>query len=198
MLKLSQTVVVEGKYDQIRLSSLLDAAILPVGGFQIYHDKETLALIRRLACECGIIILTDSDAAGFQIRSFLRSAVREGKVYHAYIPDRYGKEKRKPTPSAEGKLGVEGMPDELLLDAIRRSGALEDTAPQEAFVTRTDLYLLGLSGRPDSAKRRRAVLTRLGLPQRLSAAQLCKMITLRELQALLNDEKEEASCSFRT
>lgn len=186
MIRLTQAVIVEGKYDQIRLSALFDTLILPVNGFRIYHDRETLALIRRLAVERGIVILTDSDAAGFKLRSFLRSAVREGTVYNAYIPDRYGKERRKAVPSAEGKLGVEGMPDEELLEAVRRSGAMENTPAPEQTVTRTELYLLGLSGHPDSAKRRRALLQKLGLPQRLSAAQLAKLVTLQELTDLLD------------
>ncbi len=197
MLTLSQAVVVEGKYDKIRLSSLIDALILPVNGFRIYHDKETLSLLRKLALDCGIIILTDSDAAGVQIRGFLRSASTEGTVYHAYIPDRYGKERRKVAPSAEGKLGVEGFDDKTLLQAFYDCGACENSVPKsQKTVTNVTLYTLGLSGKPDSARLRRAVLRKLGLPERMStkamAQLLSTMVTEDELAALVEKEAENA------
>ncbi len=176
MIQLRQAVIVEGKYDQIRLSSLIDATIIPVGGFRIYRDKELLELIKLLARRTGIIILTDSDSAGFRIRSYLKSCVREGQVLHAYIPDVLGKEPRKAAPGKEGKLGVEGMETQALLQALSIAGA----CPQERAglsggegaarrITKADLFADGFSGAPDSRAKRAVLLKRLGLPARMSS-----------------------------
>lgn len=193
MIHIAQAIVVEGKYDKIKLSSILDAVILVTNGFRIFRDPEKMALIQYYARTTGVIVLTDSDRAGFQIRNYLKSAVRDGKLYHVYIPDIYGKEHRKEKPSAEGKLGVEGIRKDVLLEAFAKAGVLTDEVPEKADpITRYDLYELGLSGGADSKARRKALQKRLGLPDLLSAASLLEvlntMMTRQELQQLLADE----------
>ncbi len=177
MLKLKEAVIVEGKYDAIRLANVVDALILTTEGFGIFKDREKQALLRRLAKTRGIIVLTDSDSAGFLIRSFLRSAVPEGSVKHVYIPDVFGKEKRKAAPGAEGKLGVEGIAEEVLLASFRKCGvtAEEGAAPRE-LITNLDLYEAGLSGRENSREKRRLLLQKLALPERLSTGNLVKVL----------------------
>ncbi len=177
-IKIREAVVVEGKYDKVKLSSLLDAPIVETSGFRIYKDREQLALIRRLAKIRGILILTDSDAAGFQIRHFLAGAVPEGTIKHAYIPDLFGKEKRKDKPSAEGKLGVEGMPRKALLEALERAGVLAEEVSEPAGrpITKADLYEDGFTGQTDSAARRASLLRALNLPQRLSTNAMVSML----------------------
>ena len=193
MIHIAQAIVVEGKYDKIKLSSILDAVILVINGFRIFRDPEKMALIQYYARTTGVIVLTDSDRAGFQIRNYLKGAVRDGKLYHVYIPDIYGKEHRKEKPSAEGKLGVEGIRKDVLLEAFAKAGVLTDEVPEKADpITRYDLYELGLSGGADSKARRKALQKRLGLPDLLSAASLLEvlntMMTRQELQQLLADE----------
>ncbi len=178
MIRVKEVIVVEGRYDKNALSQVFDAVILETGGFGIFSDKEKLALLRRLADARGLVILTDSDGAGFVIRRYLKGALDPEKVRHAYIPDVAGKEKRKSAPSKEGKLGVEGMKPEVLIEALRRAGATldgETAAPREK-ITRADLYAAGLSGRPDSAAKRRALLKKLELPERLSSKALCEVL----------------------
>ena len=193
MIHIAQAIVVEGKYDKIKLSSILDAVILVTNGFRIFRDPEKMALIQYYARTTGVIVLTDSDRAGFQIRNYLKGAVRDGKLYHVYIPDIYGKEHRKEKPSVEGKLGVEGIRKDVLLEAFAKAGVLTDEVPEKADpITRYDLYELGLSGGADSKARRKALQKRLGLPDLLSAASLLEvlntMMTRQELQQLLADE----------
>ena len=193
MIHIAQAIVVEGKYDKIKLSSILDAVIIVTNGFRIFRDPEKMALIQYYARTTGVIVLTDSDRAGFQIRNYLKGAVRDGKLYHVYIPDIYGKEHRKEKPSAEGKLGVEGIRKDVLLEAFAKAGVLTDEVPEKADpITRYDLYELGLSGGADSKARRKALQKRLGLPDLLSAASLLEvlntMMTRQELQQLLADE----------
>lgn len=193
MIHIAQAIVVEGKYDKIKLSSILDAVILVTNGFRIFRDPEKMALIQYYARTTGVIVFTDSDRAGFQIRNYLKGAVRDGKLYHVYIPDIYGKEHRKEKPSAEGKLGVEGIRKDVLLEAFAKAGVLTDEVPEKADpITRYDLYELGLSGGADSKARRKALQKRLGLPDLLSAASLLEvlntMMTRQELQQLLADE----------
>ena len=173
MERIREAVVVEGRYDKNTLSQVVDAVILETSGFGVFKDGERLKLLRRLAAERGLIVLTDSDGAGFVIRNFLRGAVEPSQVKHAYIPDRPGKEKRKRSPGKEGKLGVEGMSPAVLLDALRKAGAtfLDGEEAQPAFrrpLTKADLYALGLSGAPEAARRRQELLRRLDLPERLS------------------------------
>ena len=170
MIKLRQAILVEGRYDKNTLSQLVDAPIFETHGFGIMKDQKLLAFLRRVAKERGLIILTDSDGAGFVIRNYLKGALPKEGVYHAYIPDVYGKEKRKDQPGKEGKLGVEGMSPEILLEALRNAGAevTENDGPVER-ITKIDLFLAGLSGRTDSAERRKALQRELQLPEHLGA-----------------------------
>jgi len=169
MTEIREVIVVEGRYDKNHLSQMVDAVILETNGFGIFSDREKLALLRRLADSRGLIILTDSDGAGFVIRNFLKGAIDPAKVKHAYIPDVFGRERRKNAPSAEGKLGVEGMDREVILAALARSGATLESGAAPERITKADLYRKGLSGGTGSAEKRRALLKRLELPERLSA-----------------------------
>ncbi len=177
MIKLKQAVIVEGKYDKIRLESLLDATIICTDGFAIFKDKEKQKLIRRLAEKNGILILTDSDSAGFKIRAFLGGSVPKEKVIHAYIPDVLGKERRKSESSKEGKLGVEGMQTKALTDALEKSGVFcEETEQKGKRVEVIDLFEDGISGGANSKQKRLALLKALDLPQRLSTSAMLEMI----------------------
>lgn len=179
MIKIKQAIIVEGKYDKIRLSNIVDAVIIPTNGFAIYKDKETAELIRTLAKKTGIIILTDSDSAGLQIRNALRNIVREGEVLNVYIPDIHGKERRKRTPSKQGLLGVEGIDDAVLLSCFEKAGVFaEKAADKKEPVTKADLVELGLSGGANSSAERAALQKRLGLPERLSANLLLEIINV--------------------
>ena len=191
MIPVKEVIVVEGRYDKNTLSQIFDAVIVETAGFGVFNDREKLALLRRLAEARGLIVLTDSDGAGFVIRNFLKGAIDPALVKQAYIPDVAGKERRKASPSKEGKLGVEGMSAEALIDALRRAGAtLGDEAPthRSGGITKATLYELDLSGRPDSARRRRELLRRLGLPEHLGANALLDVLnalyTSEELRAL--------------
>lgn len=172
MLKIREAIVVEGRYDKNTLSQLVDTVILETSGFGIFKDKETLALLRRLGETRGLIILTDSDGAGFVIRNHLKGALPKDQVKHAYIPDCYGKEKRKRRPGKEGKLGVEGMSPAVLEQALRRAGAtiLEEDRPDRTHpgLTKADLFAWGLSGGPGSREKRQKLLKKLNLPSHLS------------------------------
>ena len=173
MIRVKQAVVVEGKYDKIRLSSLIDALILPTDGFAIFRDKEKLALLRALAKSRGLVLLTDSDPAGLQIRNYLKSAVREGEIVHVFVPEVPGRERRKEKDSAAGLLGVEGMSEETLLAAFAAAGVTaQKGAPDPNPVTKMDLYRDGFYGTANSAARRRALCRALGLPTRLNANML--------------------------
>jgi ribonuclease M5 len=174
VIRVKEAVIVEGKYDKIRLSSVIDGLILETNGFRIFKDRGRMELLRRLAAERGLLVLTDSDSAGFVIRNYLSGCIPPEQIRHAYIPDLYGKEKRKRQPSKEGKLGVEGVSPEIIEQALRRAGIGEEApaAPEPAPVTKTDLYLAGLSGTPQSAGRRAELLRHLGLPEHLSANSL--------------------------
>ena len=174
MLKIKEAVVVEGRYDKNTLSQLVDTIIIETKGFGIFKDSERLSLLRRLARERGLVVLTDSDGAGFVIRNFLKGAIPLGQVKHAYIPDLFGKERRKRQPGKEGKLGVEGMRPQVLEEALRRAGVtfLDQTAGEQVPrrpITKADLFAAGLSGAPDSAARRQALLRRLELPEHMTA-----------------------------
>lgn len=179
MIQLREAIITEGKYDKIKLSGLFDTVILTTDGFGIFKDKEKQRLIRRLARERGILVLTDSDSAGFVIRSFLSGIVEPQYVTHMYIPDIFGKEKRKDAPSKEGKLGVEGVRTEVILEALRKAGVTAQVAPQtenRREVTKTDFMEDGLSGGQNSAERRRRLLRQLDLPERTSANAMLKII----------------------
>ena len=164
MIKLRQAIVVEGRYDKNALCQLVDAPVIETHGFGVMKDRRLLGFLRQVAAARGLIILTDSDGAGFVIRNFLKGALPPEQVLHAYIPDVPGKERRKRAPGREGKLGVEGMPPEVLLEALRRAGAQAEDSPEPPDpITKTDLYLAGLSGGADSAARRRALQQELGM-----------------------------------
>lgn len=185
MIRIREAIIVEGRYDKNTLAQIVDAPILETSGFGIFHDSQRLALLRRLAETRGIIVLTDSDGAGFVIRNYLRGILSEGTVYHAYLPDLYGKEKRKAHASKEGKLGVEGVPEEIIVEAVRKSGALDKTPRPHGGITRAELYALGLSGGKNSAARRTQLLQALELPQRLSGKALLQVLNcITDLEAL--------------
>lgn len=173
MLKIKEAVVVEGRYDKNVLSQAVDTLILETSGFGLFNDREKQQLLRLIARTRGLIVLTDPDGAGFVIRHFISSCVDPALVKHAYIPDVYGKERRKSAPSKEGKLGVEGMEPQVLLDALLRAGATVDEAagPRrgEPPISKADMYLMGLSGRENSRELRRRLLKQLELPERLTA-----------------------------
>lgn len=179
MIKIDQAVIVEGKYDKIKLSSILDAVIIETEGFGIFKDKAKQKLIRKLAEKKGIIIMTDSDSAGFVIRSFLSGIVSPDRITHVYIPDILGKEKRKDTPSKEGKLGVEGVSAEIILTALEKAGitgASLNESEARRLVTKTDFFEDGISGKADSQQKRKALLKALDLPENLSANGMLKII----------------------
>ena len=179
MLRIQETVVVEGKYDKIRLSALLDANIVTTEGFGVYSDADKRALLRRLADATGLVIVTDSDRAGFRIRRYITGLVGADKVRQVYIPDVSGKEKRKAAPSKEGKLGVEGIDNELLLACFARAGITPESSERPAprcSITKFDLYALGLSGKPDCAERRRRLLAQLELPAGLTSNALLPVL----------------------
>lgn len=187
MIRIREAIIVEGRYDKNTLAQIVDAPILETSGFGIFHDRQRLALLRRLAETCGIIVLTDSDGAGFVIRNYLRGAIDPSQVKHAYIPDIVGKERRKRTASKEGKLGVEGMCPDVLLEALRRAGATiegEDAPAPGARITKADLYAAGLTGGADSKAARQRLLAQLDLPEHLSTNAL-----LEVLNALMTREE---------
>lgn len=201
MRKIREVIVVEGRYDKNALKQVVDATVVETGGFAVFNDRERLALLRRLAAERGLILLTDSDGAGFVIRNYLKGAIPKSQIKQAYIPDIYGKERRKSAPGKEGKLGVEGMTPQVLLAALERAGATfeDETAPQAggAPITKADLYALGLTGCPDSAQRRGALLKKLGLPERMTTNALLEALNIlssrEELAALLETGHDPAA-----
>lgn len=189
-LPIREAIVVEGRYDKAALAGVVDTLILDTAGFGVFRDGEKLALLRQLAEKRGLIVLTDPDGAGFVIRNYLKGAIPKGQVKHAYVPDVYGKERRKRAPGKEGKLGVEGMSPDVLRQAVLNAGAtvLDGDAPERAAgnLTPADLFALGLSGTADAAERRGELLKRLGLPERMSAKAL-----LAALNALYTPEELE-------
>ncbi|MCH5204401.1 MAG: DUF4093 domain-containing protein [Oscillospiraceae bacterium] len=173
MIKIKQAIIVEGRYDKITLSNLVDAVIIPTNGFSIYKDAETAELIKLFARTTGVIILTDSDSAGFQIRGRLKSIIGGKNITNVFIPEIYGKEKRKRKYSKQGLLGVEGMTKEVLLDAFSRAGVFAEEGEENADpITKADLLDLGLCGGENSSKLRVRLQQKLGLPSRLSANML--------------------------
>ena len=193
MRRIREVVVVEGRYDKNALRQVVDATVVETRGFGVFNDKERLALLRRLAAQRGLILLTDSDGAGFVIRNFLKGAIPKSQLKQAYIPDIYGKERRKAAPGREGKLGVEGMPPQILLQALERAGATfedGDTSGARPPITKADFYELGLTGHPESGARRARLLARLGLPERMTCSAMLEAVnivsSLDELRALLD------------
>lgn len=199
MKRVKEVIVVEGRYDKNALSQVVQATILETSGFRIFSRREQVALLRRLAEQRGLIVLTDSDGAGFTIRNFLKGAIPGGALKQAYIPDQYGKERRKRSPGKEGKVGVEGMPPAVLLKALTEAGATfldEPSSPspenkqRDDAWTKADLYELGLLGRPDCKQRRGALLRHLSLPEHLSTNALVDVLSMlytrTEIEAVLS------------
>ena len=200
MIRIREAIIVEGRYDVNTVKQLVDTVVLETGGFRIFSDRERLAMFRRLAQTRGLLILTDSDGAGMIIRNYLRGAIPPSQIKHAYIPEIFGKESRKRAPSKEGKLGVEGMKPDVLCMALARAGATvldgtEGETPILPPIKKADLYALGLSGRPGSEVRRKAVLHALQLPANLSANALIEFLNvvsdLEELTALVRKLETE-------
>ncbi len=193
-LRVKEAIVVEGRYDKSTLAGVVDTLILETSGFGVFKDGERLAFLRQVAARRGLIVLTDSDGAGFVIRNYLKGAIPKEQLKHAYVPDVYGKERRKKAPGKEGKLGVEGMTPDVLRTAILRAGAtvLDGDAPgrPQGDLTPADLFALGLSGTPDAAQRRAELLRKLNLPEHMGAKALLTALnalyTPEELEQLLN------------
>ena len=181
MIKIRQAIVVEGRYDKNTLSQIVDAPILETSGFGIMNDRAQLALLRKVAERRGLIVFTDSDGAGFVIRNFLKGAIPPEQLKHAYIPDVYGKERRKAAPGKEGKLGVEGMTPEVILQALRKAGATiagENACTAVGEITKQDLMALGLSGGKNSREKRLQLLKKLELPEHMSSNALLQALNL--------------------
>lgn len=193
MVKIKEAIVVEGRYDKNTLSQIVDAPILETSGFGIFKDKKQMDLLRKVAETRGLIVFTDSDGAGFVIRNHLKSAIPGKYLKHAYIPDVMGKERRKKTAGKEGKLGVEGMTCEVILDSLRKAGATfagEESEPS-ATITKQDLMELGLSGGANATQMRLALLKKLNLPEHMSANAMLQalnlLLTLDELKETLKE-----------
>ncbi len=210
-LRLREVLVVEGRYDKNALSQVVDGTIIETRGFGLFHDPQRMALLRLYAETRGLIVLTDGDGAGFLIRNRIRSAIPAQYLKHAYIPDIYGKERRKSSPSREGKLGVEGMDPQVLRDCLLRAGATvleEAKEPGSAErLTKADLYLMGLSGGRDSAEKRRTLARSLDLPERIGADGLLEALntllasgrtTLDILNAYRRDDPDEQDTGGHT
>lgn len=180
MVRIREAILVEGRYDKNTLLQIVDAPVFETAGFGIFKNKEQMALLRRIAEVRGLIVFTDADGAGFVIRNHIKSAIPNQYLKHAYTPDIPGKERRKTAPGKEGKLGVEGMTPEIILDALRRAGATieGEEAPCQGMLTKLDLCDLGLSGRPDSRARRLALQKLLNLPEHMSANALLEALNL--------------------
>lgn len=196
LIKIDQAVIVEGKYDKIKLESIIDALIIETNGFGIFKDKEKVSLIKRLAERRGILILTDSDSAGFKIRSYIKGFVDQDLIINAYIPDVLGKEKRKASSSKEGKIGVEGISREILIETLDRAGVFNKSGSGRGReITNLDLYEFGISGRENSRERKRRLLEEFNLPERLSTNSLVKVLNsvtnyeeFRKTAKKLNDQ----------
>jgi ribonuclease M5 len=180
MLKINEIIVVEGKYDKIAVENVVDTLIIETNGFSIFNDSELKSYIKKLSEERGIIILTDSDASGFKIRNYITGFINADKIKHAYIADLYGKEKRKHVKSKVGKIGVEGIGKENIINALKNSGIFIEESDKKCKteIKPSDLYQLGISGGEHSSILRREVCKSLGLPQRLSTKRLCMVLEL--------------------
>lgn len=180
MIKIKEAIIVEGKYDKIKLSNFIDGLIITTDGFGVFKNKEKQALIRHLAQTRGLLVLTDSDGAGFVIRNFLKGTVPSDKIKNAYIPDIFGKEKRKDKPSKEGKLGVEGVSEKILCDAIAKSGAecelSDDYVKSEKEITKADLFEYGLTGTPNASVNREKLKQALNLPHNMTSNSILDVI----------------------
>ena len=196
MLSISQAIIVEGKYDKIKLSSIVDSLIIEVGGFGIFKDKEKCELIKSLAEKSGIIVLTDSDSAGAMIRNYINDIVKNGQIYNAFLPEIKGREKRKTKDSAEGFLGVEGVDKNTIIEALNKCGiSYTDTEPNKSSITADDLYRLGLSGGENSTLLRNALLRHYKLPTKISKNNIIKILsqytTVEDLEKTVANIKED-------
>ncbi|MBQ1388426.1 MAG: DUF4093 domain-containing protein [Clostridia bacterium] len=180
MIRIKEAIIVEGKYDRMRLIPLFDTAIIETGGFRVFSDKEKRAVIQQLAKTRGIVLLTDSDGAGLVIRNYLKGAIASGSVKQAYVPQIEGKERRKEQPSKQGLLGVEGMTDEIIINAVLRSGAevIGENVEKMEPLSKADLYELGLTGQENSAQRRKELLKKLGFPQYMTTNAMLSALSL--------------------
>lgn len=191
MVKIREAIVVEGKYDKNSLLQIVDAPVFETAGFGIFHDKRQLSLLRNVARIRGLIVFTDSDGAGLTIRNYLKGAIPSEFLKHAYTPDIFGKERRKVSPGKEGKLGVEGMKPEIVLEALRRAGAtfdeMQDLTTNQ--ITKQDLMDLGLSGGANASEKRAKLLNKLGFPANMSANSMLQALnllySLQELQQIV-------------
>ena len=199
MYRVKEAIIVEGVYDKIKLSSFIDGIIMTTGGFSVFNNKKTQGTIRTLAEKTGIVILSDSDSAGIKIRNFIKQLAPDSVILHAYVPEIKGREKRKEKDSAEGLLGVEGMTEEIIIDAIRKSGATVDDEAgvirSARAITKADLFSLGLSGGEGSSLLRAETAKKLGLPSKLSANMLLdcinRLLTFDELSSLVEEIKNQ-------
>lgn len=199
MYNIKETIVVEGTYDKIKLSGFVDSLIFTTKGFEIFKNKQAQQALRTLAKKTGLVILTDSDSAGIKIRNFVKQLAPNDRVLHAYVPEIHGKEKRKTAPGKEGLLGVEGISEEIIMDALKKSGAEvngehgEVRAPKP--ITKTDLYMLGISGGEGSAELRQKLAKQLGIPSKLSANMLLaavnRLLTRDELVSMIGEIKKQ-------
>lgn len=200
MVKLKQAVIVEGKYDKIKLSSIIDSLIITTDGFGVFKNNEKSALIKELAEKQGVIILTDSDSAGFKIRNYIKNITQKGKIINVYIPDIFGKEKRKAAASKEGKLGVEGIPNKIIIAAFEKAGVIaqdtnNNTQTNKNTISRIILYEDGFMGKDGSSERRKKLLKALSLPEMLSTNGLLEvlntMFSLEEYKSAVNKVNTE-------
>ena len=189
-IPLRQAIVCEGKYDAIRLASLFDTLVLPTDGFHIYNDSEKRALFKRLAAQRGLIAAMDSDAAGFQIRAYLKKFIPAQQLWHVYIPDVPGKERRKQAYSKEGKLGVEGMETQTLLQAFEAVIQGQEAAPGKQELVKLDLFKAGFSGTAGCKERYRALLKALDLPEHLSTNVFCACVGREEYEQAKEELRE--------
>ena len=197
MVKIKEAIVVEGRYDKNTLSQIVDAPILETSGFGIFKNKEQMALLRRVAEKRGLIVFTDADGAGFVIRNHLKSAIEPKYLKHAYTPDVFGKERRKEKAGKEGKLGVEGMSRDVIIESLRRAGATfigEENAAEKAKIIKADLMDLGLYG-PGSNERRKLLIKKLGFPEKISTNAFLQAVnllyTLDELTTIMNSLEKD-------
>lgn len=197
MYKIREAIVVEGRYDKNTLSQIVDAPIFETDGFGIFKNRQKMLFLRQVAEKRGLIVFTDADGAGFVIRNHIKSAIPAKYLKHAYIPDIYGKEKRKVAPGKEGKLGVEGMKPEIIINALKSAGATIEgnTAPSDHAISKQDLMELGLSGGADASGKRRRLLQKMNLPEYMSANAMVQalgvLLTRQELEDLVSEQEKE-------
>lgn len=202
MIHIKEAVIVEGKYDKIKLSSIIDAVIIETDGFSIFKDKEKMELIRKLAQQRGILIITDSDSAGFKIRHYIGGSLPQNQVKHAFIPDIFGKEHRKAQYSKEGKLGVEGVPKDVIVKSLEKAGVLCDEVEKPGQkITTADLFEDGLTGGTGSFEKRQKLLKALDLPSKMSTSTLLSVLNAlfdydtykKRVESISNNSKSESN-----